>query len=221
MMMFINLSFSNNLKMPNVEVPKQTWRDVYKTNLEIKNKIQRLFKKKQYKKCINLIDFYFEDRDGRKSYKDLLYKRSYSYLKLKNYTQSLFYFNDLVQRFPKFRDAWYNRASLLKSMKKPNEALESYDKALEVNNKIWWIHYDRAILLILMKKDLMAMIALKRVLFLKANSAWTLFELGNISYRQKKYVNALNYYLKAKKIKSKISGLNTRISFCKKKILQE
>lgn len=210
-----------SLSANNLIEPKQTWRDVYKTNLEIKTKIHKLFKSKRYQDCIELIKFYLDDRDGKLSHRDLFYKRAYSYFQLKKYDQGLFYFDELLELYPKFRDGWYNRGSLLEVLSRANEALASYDKAIAVSPNTWWIHYDRAVLLIKMKKDLMAMTALKKVLSLKHNNAWAHFELGNITYRQKKYVNALKYYLKAKNINSKISGINTRIKYCKKRIIAD
>ncbi|MCJ8346625.1 hypothetical protein MJH12_13870 [bacterium] len=104
---------------------------------------------------------------------------------------------------------------------KANESLESYDKAIAINPKTWWIHYDRAILLIRMKNDLMAMVALKKVLKLKSTNGWAYFELANITYRQKKYVNSLKYYLQAKQFQAKIMGLDDRIKICRKRILAE
>ncbi|MCO4784172.1 MAG: tetratricopeptide repeat protein [Candidatus Cloacimonetes bacterium] len=216
-----SILYSNDLAIDNFVVPQKTWKDVYSTNLEIKTKIHRLFQSKKYKDCIELIRFYLDDRDGQASHRDLFYKRAYSYFQLKKYDKSLFYFDELLKSYPDFRDGWYNRGSLLEAMSRANEALSSYDKAIEINSGTWWIHYDRAVLLIKMKKDLMAMIALKKVLALRENNAWAHFELGNITYRQKKYVNALKYYLKAKSINSKIAGLNTRINYCKKRIIQD
>lgn len=56
-------------------------------------------------------------------------------LAAKNYTESIIYFNMAIKQDPTYIDAWLHKGDAQRAMKDYNASLQSYEGALQVNNK--------------------------------------------------------------------------------------
>jgi tetratricopeptide (TPR) repeat protein len=110
-------------------------------------------------------------------------------------------FDEATKINPKFYQAWRGRGVLLsETLNKPEEALKSFDKAIDINNQDFTLHLFRGNVLRELKRNEDAVTAYTKAIELNPNHPWSYNNRGIARSNLKDYKGAIEDYDKAIKI---------------------
>lgn len=116
----------------------------------------------------------------------------------RDYTTALIYANKVIELKPDFARAYNLKAMILKELKRYNQALETIDKAIEINPKISWDNKATILMEIGFYKE--ALECVNKALEISPDSKFALVYKAQILIKLGKYEDALKLIEKAQSI---------------------
>jgi tetratricopeptide (TPR) repeat protein len=127
-------------------------------------------------------------------------------------------YKEVLAEDPDFRDAWYEMGTVQQSLKRYDDALASFNKAISIRDNLSWLQYDKGILLIRMGKSQEAAAALTRAIELNSKNSWAQLELANLHFRAGRWVHAAKHYQEALKLNPSAPSAKQNLEICQSKM---
>jgi len=119
---------------------------------------------------------------------------------LKEYNDALIFIDKYLESFPYNENAWYNRGVFLSAVKRREEAINSFDFALAINDKFAQAWFNKGILLAELGQFHLALESFNNSYKYDPNDANTSFNIANVYNELNNTEKAIEFYSKTLKI---------------------